>query len=72
VRGNDPEERREGNIQLTKMVANLERKWILSKLKEADWNREKAATLLGVTRKMLTDRMRKYQIRIPEKRGLTS
>jgi len=72
VRGDDLEERREGNIQLAKMVANLERKWILSKLKEADWNREKAASLLGLTRKMLTDRMRKYQIRVPERRGVAS
>ncbi len=68
---NELEEKRKGKIQLTKMVANLERKWILSKLKETDWNREKAAFLLGITRKMLTDRMRKYQIRIPDRRGLT-
>jgi DNA-binding NtrC family response regulator len=51
------------------MVANLERKWILSKMKEAGWNQEKAASLLGITRKMLMDRLKKYEIGIPEKRG---
>lgn len=68
-RENDLEVKKAGNIQLTKMVATLERKWILSKLKEAGWNQEKAASLLGITRKMLMDRLRKYEIRMPEKRG---
>jgi two-component system NtrC family response regulator len=65
-------ETREGNIHLMKVVADLEKKWIISKLKETGWNREKTASLLGITRKMLTDRMKKYHIRIPERRGLTS
>jgi transcriptional regulator with GAF, ATPase, and Fis domain len=69
VSEDDGGEKRKGNIQLTKMVANLERKWILSKMKEAGWNQEKAASLLGITRKMLMDRLKKYEIGIPEKRG---
>ena len=49
-----------GNVSLTRMISDLERRWILSKLKESDWNQEKTAKLLGITRKMLMSRMRKY------------
>ena len=55
-----------GKIQLMKMVSELERKWILSKLKESHWNREKAAQQLGLTRKMLMNRMAKHKIKIPQ------
>jgi len=55
-----------GKIQLGKMVSDLEKKWILNKLKETDWNQEKAAKLLGITRKMLTNRIEKYHIK-PQK-----
>jgi len=51
-----------GKIQLAKMVSDLEKKWILAKLKESDGNQEKAAKLLGITRKMLTNRVRKYHL----------
>jgi len=51
-----------GKIQLTQMVSALEEKWILRKLKESDWNQEKAANLLGITRKMLRNRMKKYNL----------
>jgi len=57
-------------IQLAKIVSDIEKKWILNKLKESDWNRQKAATLLGITRKMLTDRITKYGIKIPKKQSL--
>ena len=40
---------------------------ILGKLKETDCNKEKAAALLGITRKMLSDRVRKYHIKMPKK-----
>ncbi len=53
-----------GKIQLMKMVSELERKWILSKLKESSWNKEKAAQQLGLTRKMLMNRMAKYKIKV--------
>ncbi len=52
-----------GRVNLIKMVADLERKWILSKLEETEWNQEKAAKLLGITRKMLMNRMNKYQLK---------
>lgn len=52
-----------GRVNLVKMVSDLERKWILSKLEETEWNQEKAARLLGITRKMLINRMNKYCLR---------
>jgi len=55
-----------GKVQLVKMVSDIERKWIVSKLKETDWNQEKAAKLLGITRKMLANRINKYNIK-PQK-----
>ena len=55
-------------VHLTKMVSDLEKKWIVSKLKEADWNQEKAAKLLGITRKMLVNRINKYHIRLLKNR----
>jgi len=47
-----------------KMVTDLEKKWIVTKLKETDWNQEKTAKLLGITRKMLTNRINKYRIKL--------
>jgi DNA-binding NtrC family response regulator len=62
-------EKTEGEkIQLPKMVSDLERKWIISKLKESDWNQEKAAKLLSITRKMLTNRINKYHIKTQKNR----
>lgn len=55
-------EKRGEKIHLLKMVSDLEKKWILDKLKEKDWNQEKTANLLGITRKMLSNRMNKYHI----------
>jgi two-component system NtrC family response regulator len=61
----EPSGEKIGKISLTRMISDLERKWILSKLKESDWNQEKTAKLLGITRKMLMSRMRKYDIKTP-------
>jgi transcriptional regulator with GAF, ATPase, and Fis domain len=52
-----------GNIELMKMVSDLERKWIVRKLKESHWNKEKTAELLGLTRKMLNNRIAKHKIK---------
>jgi two-component system NtrC family response regulator len=52
-----------GAIRLMDMVSDLERKWIQKKLKESNWNKEKTAELLGITRKMLTNRISKYRLR---------
>src|SRR3989304_7927214 len=51
-----------GKVQLPEMVSALEEKWILQKLIESAWNQEKAAKLLGITRKMLTNRIKKYKL----------
>lgn len=51
-----------GKIQLPAMVSELEEKWILQKLIESNWKQEKAAKLLGMTRKMLTNRIKKYKL----------
>jgi two-component system NtrC family response regulator len=52
-----------GTVRLIKMVSDIENKWIVNKLKESDWNKEKAAKLLGITRKMLDNRIKKYNIK---------
>jgi two-component system NtrC family response regulator len=62
------QERKVGKVPLMKMISDLERRWILGKLKESGWNQEKAAKLLGLTRKMLTNRIKKYNIKRPKNR----
>jgi two-component system NtrC family response regulator len=57
------DENKGGKIQLVKMVSDLEKKWIFAKLREADWNQEKTAKLLGITRKMLANRITKYHLK---------
>ncbi len=59
--GNEPETEK-GEVRLMNKVSDLERKWIHKKLMEVDWNQEKAAKLLGITRKMLTNRIKKYHL----------
>jgi two-component system NtrC family response regulator len=65
------QKRKGGNVQLMTMVYDIEKKWIVTKLKETDWNQEKAAKLLGITRKMLTNRISKYHIK-PQKNRLSN
>jgi len=60
-----PEESTGSAIRLMEMVSDLERKWILRKLNESNWNKEKAAELLGITRKILTNRIARYRLRKP-------
>lgn len=60
-------EERPGKVELVKMVSDLERKWIVCKLKESNWNKEKAAAMLGFTRKMLNNRIAKYEINPPDR-----
>ncbi|HMK65865.1 MAG TPA: sigma-54 dependent transcriptional regulator [Thermodesulfobacteriota bacterium] len=55
----------EGEIDLARMVSDLEKKWIMKKLEESDWNKEKTSQLLGITRRMLIDRLKKYDITGP-------
>jgi len=64
-----PQESKKGNVPLMKMVSDMEKKWILTKLKETGWNQEKTARLLGITRKMLTNRIAKYHFQMPKEKG---
>ncbi|MDI6763002.1 MAG: sigma-54 dependent transcriptional regulator [Thermodesulfobacteriota bacterium] len=57
-----------GKVDLMKRVGNLERASILAKLKETNWNQEKTAELLGITRKMLSNRIIKYHLKPLRKR----
>jgi DNA-binding NtrC family response regulator len=63
LQGGKERKEERGKVQLIKMVSDLEKKWIVTKLEEADWNQEKAAKLLGITRKMLGNRINKYNIK---------
>ena len=54
-----------GEIDLPDLVSDLEKKWILRKLEESDWNKERTRKLLGITRRMLIDRLKKYDISFP-------
>jgi DNA-binding NtrC family response regulator len=60
------EEIKKGKIELSRMVEDLEKKWIVQKLKESHWNRERAAYLLSLTRKKLISRLSKYGVQIPK------
>jgi len=51
------------------IIENLEKKTILTKLKETNWNQEKAAELLGITRKMLSIRINKYHLKPLKKKS---
>lgn len=54
---------KKGKILLMKIIENLEKKTILAKLKETNWNQEKTSEMLGITRKMLSNRILKYQLK---------
>ena len=56
------------NVSLPKIVEEIEREYIIEALKKTNWHRENAAILLGITRKMLGDRINKYEIRKKLKR----
>jgi two-component system NtrC family response regulator len=62
------QERTGEKVHLPKMVSDLEGKWILKMLRECNWNQEKTAKLLGITRKMLTNRIKKYGLKNVQKK----
>jgi two-component system NtrC family response regulator len=51
------------NISLTQIIEAMEKEYIGEALKRTDWHRENAARLLGITRKMLGDRISKYGLK---------
>lgn len=61
---------KKGKIDLPRMIENLERATILAKLKETNWNQDKAAKLLGMTRKMLSSRIDKYHLKPLKKKSI--
>jgi Nif-specific regulatory protein len=50
------------DVSLPEMIEGLEKEYIIEALMKANWHRENAAKLLGITRKMLGDRISKYGI----------
>jgi len=51
------------NVSLPKIVEEMEKEYIIEALNKTNWHRENAARLLGITRKMLGDRMNKYKLK---------
>ena len=56
------------NASLPKLIEEIEKEYIIEALNKTDWHRENAASLLGITRKMLGDRINKYEIKKKLKR----
>ena len=52
----------QGEIELKTLLSDIEKKFIVTKLVECKGNQEQAARLLGVTRKMLANRIKKYEV----------
>ena len=51
------------NISLPQIIEVMEKEYIIEALKRTNWHRENAAKLLGITRKMLGDRINKYDLK---------
>ena len=51
------------NVSLPKVIEEMEKDYIIEALKKTNWHRENAASLLGITRKMLGDRINKYDLK---------
>ncbi|MBW1853778.1 MAG: hypothetical protein JRJ00_03720, partial [Deltaproteobacteria bacterium] len=50
------------DVSLPEMIEGLEKEYIIEALMKTNWHRENAAKLLGITRKMLGDRISKYGV----------
>jgi DNA-binding NtrC family response regulator len=50
-------------VSLPEIIEGMEREYIVEALKKTNWHRDNAAKLLGITRKMLGDRISKYDLR---------
>jgi two-component system NtrC family response regulator len=51
------------NLSLPEIIESMEKEYIVEALKKTNWHRENAARLLGITRKMLGDRINKYNLK---------
>jgi len=64
-----PEARKPGDsLSLPRLVSELEQSYIVQTLNRTDWHLGKTARQLGMTRKMLGDRIRKYGLENLKKR----
>ena len=52
----------EGGVNLNQMVEDFENKLILEALRKAEWNKAKAANLLGIKRTTLIEKLKKKGI----------
>jgi DNA-binding NtrC family response regulator len=50
-------------VSLPELIEGMEKEYIIEALKKTNWHRENAARLLGITRKMLGDRIAKYKLK---------
>jgi DNA-binding NtrC family response regulator len=50
-------------VSLPELIEGMEKEYIIESLKKTNWHRENAARLLGITRKMLGDRIAKYKLK---------
>ena len=62
LRGENPEEDGDKELNLATAVANTEKRCILRALKNTDGNKTEAAELLGISRKNLWEKMKSYQL----------
>lgn len=51
------------NVSLPEVIEEMEKEYIVEALKKTNWHRENAARLIGITRKMLGDRISKYGLK---------
>ena len=66
-RGNEPViEFNQGNIKLRAAVENLEKTLIFKALNQTHWNRSKAAMLLGISRRALLRKTKKFETKQPD------
>jgi len=51
------------DLSLPRVIEEMEKEYIIEALNKSGWHRENAAKLLGITRKMLGDRITKYNLK---------
>ena len=58
------------DLTLLMVIEEMEKEYIIQALEKTAWHRENTARLLGITRKMLGDRMNKYSLKKESKNEL--
>ena len=57
---------KQGNINLQTAVENIEKAFILKALDQTNWNRSRAAALLGISRRALYRKTKNFEIEPPD------